>query len=92
MGDPDMIRPGPASLEPGRAPQGLVLHLYSVPGAELLLEQTLTIDDDLENLGTEAATLAADLKGDVCIVIYDGEDGHRWSVAEILGFPHVRAL
>jgi hypothetical protein len=76
-----MIYPGPQSIEPAGAPDGVVVHAYSVPDHELLLEQRLTPDVDLETAATDAAETTAGHT--VCLVAYDGDTGARlaWAIA-----------
>ena len=75
-----MIRPGPESIEPHRAPGGLVFHVYSLDG-ERIIDRVLT---DLDTV-VAAALLDGDFVttvtgGGVIVVIYDGDTGHRWGL------------
>lgn len=77
---PRVLRPGPDSIEPGLAPGGLVAKWFDVDG-RLLLTRRLMAGRPVETLGRIDRALTFDLTGDdVCLVVYDGDDGHRISV------------
>lgn len=81
-----MTRPGPPELEAGLAPGGLVVRIYTaVDEYELVAEQYLTLNDDPEALALEAALATQEVRtDDVCLVVYDGDTGERWSALAIL--------
>jgi len=72
------IRPGPPALEPGRCPGGVVVQVYAttIPPT-LLIEQRISLGDDVERAATDAAALADELEADVCLVAFDGDTGER---------------
>lgn len=86
-----MIYPGPASIDPGLAPGGLVFRVYNMAGTELLERRVpaSTTEDEIDNAAEADADLAVQLsKGDLCLVTYDGDTGQRISPVspEDLGF------
>jgi hypothetical protein len=74
------VRPGPASIEPGGCPGGVVLYIYEVPSQRLLFTQRI---DPFWNAETLEATAEANADAahrearEVCIVTYDGDTGDR---------------
>lgn len=72
------FRPGPESIEPGRAPGGLVVHVYDLTGA-LLLERPLRNTAEAEATAAEDGQAVADAAAgcDVIMVIFDGDTGER---------------
>jgi len=77
-----IVRPGPESIAADTAPDGVVVHCYSVPDAVLLFVQHLTPGCDLEALAVEAVDTAAEHAGNVCLVAYDGDSGQRLSFTQ----------
>lgn len=73
-----MITPGPAEIDPGAAPGGVVMHAYRVPDAALVNTVRLTIGEDLKLMATECddANLTDEDVG-VVMVFYDGDTGQR---------------
>jgi len=72
----EFVRPGPASIEPGACPGGVVIRVYAVPSGTLVIEQRIGPGSDVE----AAATLAAELDAPgwaACLVAYDGDTGER---------------
>jgi hypothetical protein len=74
----DWIRPGPARIEPGRCPGGVVVRVYATsdPPA-LVVEQPLGPGDDIDGAAGLAAALADDAGWAACLVAYDGDTGER---------------
>lgn len=74
----DWTRPGPAALEPGLAPGGIVVQVYDLDG-RLLIQQRLPVPDaDIEFLAEAGATAVIDqTDGDVVLVMFDGDSGER---------------
>lgn len=73
-----MIRPGPASIEPGAISRGVVVHTYAVPTQELLSVTLVGPGSDLEATATADAEFAFTVHdGAVCLVAYDGDTGLR---------------
>jgi hypothetical protein len=86
-----MIRPGPASIEPGAAPGGVVIHVYAVPSARLLIEShATTLADAAYRAGLDADDVTAQLRADdagVCLVAYDGDTGARYTAEQWTAAP-----
>lgn len=82
-GDPPAhtFRPGPAELEPGQAPGGYVVAVYTLGGG-LVVCQRLAPGGPLEELA-EAAAEILPVGADVILVVWDGDDGHRLDRAEL---------
>jgi hypothetical protein len=78
-------RPGPESIEAGRCPGGLVVQCWPCdPDAvEPIVESTVGPTDDVETLAVSAADAVNERPGDVCLVVYDGDTGERWSATSI---------
>lgn len=71
-----MIRPGPDAIEPGAYPGGIMVHLYDGDGELLGAEG---VGD-----GTPRAELAeVDGTGPLCLVVYDGDTGLRFTPADL---------
>jgi hypothetical protein len=77
---PRVLHPGPDRIEPGLAPGGIVAHWYDPDGGLLMVR----------NLPGESAAGPVEIWGrvdlarvfraaddDVCLVVYDGDDGRR---------------
>ncbi len=84
----EWIRPGPNSIDPDAKPDGVIVHVYSVPDGELLKVSAIdlrNVDDVAGNDGLEFAERA------VCLVAYDGDTGERlpwpWSTIEEATMP-----
>jgi hypothetical protein len=79
---PVRIRPGPDAIDPSRAPGGIVIQVYDHTGA-LILERALSTGDDAQRHAEPDAELVADrmrYRGDVCMVVYDGDTGARMPI------------
>ncbi len=74
--EPPFIRPGPARIEPGQCPGGVVMRVYAVPSNALVIEQKLGPGDDIEASAEMAAALEMPGWG-ACLVAYDGDTGER---------------
>lgn len=85
------VRPGPLAIEPNTYPEGVVVHVYSVPrdrrgNSRLLLVSTAKTAEEATYTAGLAAdqTIAAmtDEDDGVCLVAYDGDTGKRmdWHV------------
>lgn len=76
-------RPGPESIDPKKAPGGIVMHAYSVPDGTLLLERLMPAhitDEDLDaSARDDAAWTSLTARDGVCLVAYDGDTGERWT-------------
>lgn len=76
-----MIRPGPPAILPASAPGGVVIHVYSVPAADLLLVQHFPFGAPVDKAAESAAdyVLGRIEPGQVgtCLVAYDGDSGER---------------
>ena len=73
----DWTRPGPAAIEPGLAPDGVVAQVYDLDG-RLLLEQKLKPGMDIEFLAQAGSAAAFDrTDGNVILVLFDGDTGAR---------------
>lgn len=81
----NVIRPGPAYLEAGRAPGGIVLRVYNVPDGTLMLERCLSRMDDLETLAERDSAFVFAVTDECCLVAYDGDTGMRMNLADVLG-------
>ena len=70
--------PGPTRIEPGRVPTGLLVHFYSWPAGDLLLERPLD-PGNLERgvADADASFVASVAHSAVWVVIYDGDTGER---------------
>jgi len=79
MPDPPFIRPGPARIEPGQCPGGVIIRVYATSNPPVLvIEQKLGPGDDIEGAATVAAALADEAHGwHACLVAYDGDTGER---------------
>lgn len=78
-------QPGPASISPGEAPDGLVVHAYSLPDESLIFVRRLTPDCDVEAAAEGDADRETPHRA-VWLVFYDGDSGERISpVGAILG-------
>jgi hypothetical protein len=78
---PRVLRPGPDRIEAGLAPGGLVAHWYDADG-QLLLVRKLPANSagPIEIWGqVDLSRVFTAADDDVCLVIYDGDDGHRFS-------------
>lgn len=76
-----VIYPGPASILPGMAPGGVVIHGYSVPGERLLFVQAIPADGsvDVSDAALRGAEQAlCDPEPGTCLVAYDGDTGARF--------------
>jgi hypothetical protein len=78
------VRPGPEWIDPGRAPGGFVVRAYSTFG-HMLTESCIGPDTDW---AADSAASAIEAKAKltmkqerICLVIYDGTTGERWSPA-----------
>lgn len=80
-----MVRPGPAYLEAGRVPGGIVLRVYHVPAGTLLLERCLSSLGEAERLAVEDADFIHALTDECCLVAYDGDTGDRIALQDVLG-------
>lgn len=84
-----MIHPGPSAIDPGAAPDGIVLRCYSVPDQRLLFEQQLNgnlSDDDVEELANQGVETAGEHGAtNVCLVAYDGDSGQRIPLRDWFG-------
>lgn len=77
-------RPGPAAIDPGGAPGGLVVCMYTLDG-ECLAEDCILPGDDIKTRATASAEFVdALLEPDepFVIVVYDGDTGKRWGPEE----------
>lgn len=72
----DWIKPGPESIEAGQCPDGLVMHIYSVPDGELLRVSKIDTDT-VEQAAIDDGDAVAERPGPVCLVVYDGDSGIR---------------
>ncbi len=76
-----VTRPGPASIEPGCAPGGVVFHVYAVPTERLLLTRAARTEAEAAYYaGRDSADVIAALhpfERGVCLVAYDGDTGDR---------------
>jgi hypothetical protein len=82
----EFFRPGPASLSPGCAPDGIVFHVYTTDG-RLLIETRLVPGIDPEIAGQlDAATIDGMAPVDIVWVAYDGDSGERWTERDWAGF------
>ena len=77
-----MIRPGPASIEPGTHPGGVVIHVYEVPSQRLLaVSNARGTDAELRVIAladADAVERRIDVAADgVCLVAFDGDTGER---------------
>ena len=80
----DLIRPGPAAIPPHSVPGGIMLHVYSVPDGECILIRGMddfASEDEVESDAVFAGTVT---DGGVCIVVFDGDTGERWTHADFL--------
>lgn len=68
-------RPGPPEIEPGGAPGGLVFRIYDL--SDRLVATDRIVPPDWQP--TEETVEAARAAGDVCLVVYDGDTGVRWT-------------
>lgn len=77
----EWVRPGPLRIEPGRRPDGVVIHVYAVPTQRLLAITTAKTEAEAAYAAgmTADQTLAAmrDDEDAVCLVAYDGDTGDR---------------
>ena len=80
-----MIRPGPSSIRRDACPGGLVLQIYAVPSERLLLERYLTDPGMAVLTAPMDAEMVDQLapNDDVCLVVFDGDTGRRWSADDI---------
>lgn len=80
------MRPGPASIPAGEAPEGVVVHVYDLAGV-LVTTSHLTPDTDID-VAAECAAVQADTvvaAGEpVVMVAYDGDTGQRLTRQEWL--------
>ena len=78
MPEPPFIRPGPARIEPGQSPGGIVIRVYATSDPPVLvIEQRLGPGDDVEDAATIAAALSDTTGWNACLVAYDGDTGER---------------
>ena len=84
-----IVRPGPASIDPGRCPGGVVLRVYAAPTGRLLLEVTARTEAEAAlRAGRDADETFAALhtfERGVCLVAYDGDTGDRYDLNAVLG-------
>lgn len=71
-------RPGPSKIDAGRAPGGVVIHIYNRAG-ELLVESAVAPHDDVRTRAERDADLVIAATGelDTCLVAFDGDSGER---------------
>jgi len=75
----EVVRPGPPFIDRDQCPNGLVIHIYAVPTAELLAVSNVHSGMDLEAVANRDRVAASDQwQGDVCLVIFDGDTGKRF--------------
>jgi hypothetical protein len=74
------IRPGPASIEPGQHPDGVVIHVYTATEPPVLVTvHKLRFSDDVESTAeADAAAFDAFTADAACLVAYDGDTGERF--------------
>ena len=84
----DTTHPGPASIEPGECPRGVVIHVYGVPSGKLLnTSKSNTPSMAAFQAGIDHATAERNLPpGDdaFCLVAFDGDSGMRFSALDWL--------
>lgn len=72
---------GPASIAPGGAPGGVVVHVYGLPSGALLTVSAITTAHDAQAIGEADGDRAIELAdpGDdaLYLVAYDGDTGER---------------
>lgn len=79
----EFTRPGPAQIDAGQAVGGIVVHIYSVPDCDLLhvgkLGGFLSPAEVIDAITDDVAVAAEAVQDhvEVCIVMYDGDDGRR---------------
>lgn len=77
-------QPGPLAIEPGRAPGGVVIHIYDNAGRRIS-EQMIGPGDDVEALAEVGARLIPEATVIVVLVAYDGDSGERFPPSAWLG-------
>jgi hypothetical protein len=70
-----ITRPGPARLPPALAPGGVIFRVYNRSGT-MLVDRALHRGMDLNVAKADAIK---NLKAEVCLVVYDGDTGERWT-------------
>jgi hypothetical protein len=84
-----MIRPGPPSIAPGKAPGGVVFRVYKRNGT-MLVERALSAVDEADAETDATKTLEAFTPGEpmeMCLVCYDGDTGVRWTAEDWVWIP-----
>jgi hypothetical protein len=77
---PRWIRPGPAAIEPGQCPGGVVIRVYATSEPPVLvIQQKLGPADDVAGAATVAAAMSDETGWNACLVAYDGDTGERMS-------------
>jgi hypothetical protein len=75
------VRPGPESIEPGRAPGGIVIHVYNLAGLLLLERRLVSVIAAEHFAGVDVDAVLERLRaageGACVLVAFDGDDGHR---------------
>jgi len=77
-------RPGPASIKPGAAPGGVVIHVYG-PGDVLLLTSYLAPNADVMDVAGRDRDKVDQLTAagvPVVLVAFDGDSGSRYTAEE----------
>jgi len=79
--EPPFIRPGPARIEPGACPGGVVIHVYTatVPPVLITTHALRPGDDVAATAEQDAAVFDAFTAEASCLVAYDGDTGERFS-------------
>jgi hypothetical protein len=83
------MRPGPERLEPGLAPDGIVIHVYDRAGVLLLVRRLHDRAEAQAFAESDADHVVAQVgAGDICMVVYDGDTGARQR-PDVLDGPHL---
>ena len=81
-----MPTPPPLTIPPGLAPDGVVVHVYGLPGWELLTTEFLTPGTNLDESATAAAgRIDLDEYDGLALAYYDGDSGHIMEPPEVMG-------
>lgn len=88
-----IVRPGPAQIDAGTCPGGVVIHVYEVPAGRLLHTSSAATQAEASwtaGRDADAAIRAASPQCEgFCLVGYDGDSGERIPLRDVLGIDQL---